>query len=105
MARDPELQRLVDEPNIRAFIHKYPRVLDHQDHALLATRFHPAAIDEHGHYNGSASGFVDWKTAGTQSGVHWIHHFGTKIIEFESDVVAHVETYRNEMVRRPDESC
>jgi hypothetical protein len=80
MARDPELQCWLMNRKFAALIHKYPRALDRQDHALLATLFHPDAIDEHGHYNGSASEPVDWMAAGAQPGVHWRYHCENKII-------------------------
>jgi hypothetical protein len=90
--RDPELQRLIDESAIRDLLAKYPRALDRQDNALLASLFHPDAIDDHGHYNGPATGFVEWMKRGARPGVHWTHHNGTQIIEMDGDV-AQVETY------------
>jgi ketosteroid isomerase-like protein len=91
-SRDPELQRLLDEAAIARLLALYPRALDRKDHALLASLFHPGAIDEHGVYNGSASGFVDFMREVSKPGVHWTHHNGTQIIEIEGDV-AHAETY------------
>jgi hypothetical protein len=46
--RDPEVQRLIDEPAIRRLLASYTRAIDRQDHDLLASLFHPDAIDEHG---------------------------------------------------------
>ncbi|MDO7843781.1 nuclear transport factor 2 family protein [Sphingomonas immobilis] len=90
--RDPEVQRLIDESAIRHLLALYPRALDRQDSALLASLFHPDAVDDHGHYNGPASGFVEWMKSGSRPGVHWTHHNGTQIIEIEGDV-AQTETY------------
>lgn len=90
--RDPELQRLIDESAIRHLLALYPRALDRQDRVLLASLFHPDAVDDHGHFNGPAAGFVDWIAAGSRPGVHWTHHNGTQIIEIEGDV-AQTETY------------
>jgi hypothetical protein len=63
MERDPEIQRVIDESKIRNLLDKYPRALDRQDHELLASLFHPRAIDEHGVYNGSASRYVNFMAA------------------------------------------
>lgn len=90
--RDPELQKLIDESAIRHLLANYPRALDRQDYALLASLFHPDAIDDHGYYNGPASGFVEWMRQGSRPGVHWTHHNRTQIIEIEGDV-ARAEIY------------
>lgn len=92
MERDPELQQVIDESKIRNLLDKYPRALDRQDHALLASLFHPDAIDDHGVYNGLASGFVDFMRGGGKPGQHWTHHNGTQIVEIDGDV-AECETY------------
>jgi hypothetical protein len=44
--RDPELQLLIDESKIRKLLELYPRALDRQDPELLASLFHPGAIDD-----------------------------------------------------------
>jgi ketosteroid isomerase-like protein len=92
MERDPELQRLIDESKIRNLLDKYPRALDRQDHELLASLYHPGAIDDHGVYNGSATGYVDFMRAQGKDGVYWTHHNGTQIVEIEGDI-AKCETY------------
>jgi hypothetical protein len=92
MERDPEIQQVIDESKIRNLLDKYPRALDRQDHELLASLFHPGAKDEHGVYNGSASGYVDFMAAQGKPGLHWMHHNGTQIIEIKGDI-AECETY------------
>lgn len=89
--RDPEVQKVIDESKIRYLLDCYPRALDRQDHALLASLFHDDAIDDHGVYNGSAAGFVDFMRKGSKE-VHWTHHNGTQIVEIDGDV-AQCETY------------
>jgi len=79
MERDPEIQQVIDELKIRNLLDKYPRALDRQDHELLASLFHPGAKDEHGVYNGSAAGYVDFMAAQGKPGLHWMHHNGTQI--------------------------
>ena len=55
MECDRELQRLIGEWKIRNLLDKYPRALDRQDHELLASLYHPGAIDDNGVYDGSAT--------------------------------------------------
>jgi ketosteroid isomerase-like protein len=85
------VQKVSDESKIRYLLDCYPRALDRQDHALLASLFHPDAIDDHGVYNGPAAGFVEFMRNGSKA-VHWTHHNGTQIVEIEGDV-AQCETY------------
>lgn len=98
--RDPELQRLIDESAIRNLLNSYPRALDRQDHQLLASLFHPDAIDDHGFCNGPAAKFVEFMQKGSVPGNHWMHHNGTQIIEIDGDV-AHTETYTLAFCRQP----
>jgi hypothetical protein len=97
---DPAVQRLIDESAIRYLLASYPRALDRQDHALLASLFHSDAIDEHGPYNGPASGFVEFMRSGGKAGQHWMHHNGTQLIDIDGDV-ALTETYTLAFVRQP----
>ena len=90
--RDPELQRLIDESQIRYLLDSYPRALDRQDSALLAALFHPGAIDDHGVFNGPAADYVEWIRERSKPGSHWMHHNGTMLIEIEGSV-ANTETY------------
>lgn len=90
--RDPELQRLIDESQIRRLLDSYPRALDRQDSALLASLFHPGAIDDHGVFNGPAADYVEWIRERSVAGDHWMHHNGTMLIEIEGDI-ANTETY------------
>jgi len=92
MERDPELQQVIDESKIRNLLDKYPRAIDRHDHALLASLYHPDAIEDHGVYNGTAAGYVDFMRARGRPGMHWTHHNGTQIIEIKGDI-AECETY------------
>jgi ketosteroid isomerase-like protein len=98
--RDPELQKLIDESAIRRLLAQYPHALDRQDHELLASLFHPDAIDDHGPYNGSAEGFVEFMKERGMSGHHWMHHNGTQLVDIQGDV-AFTETYTLAFFREP----
>ena len=54
-----DMQRLKDESAIRKVLGTYARAIDRQDYDLPGEVFHADAIDEHGFYNGSASGFAE----------------------------------------------
>ena len=99
-SRDPELQRLIDESAIRKLLDSYPRALDRQDHELHASLYHPDAIDDHGFYNGPATGYVAWIKAAAEAGRHWTHHNGTQLIDIDGEV-ARTETYCLALCRIP----
>lgn len=96
--RAPELQHLIDESQIRHLLNCYPRALDRQDSELLASLFHPDAIDDHGVFNGLAAEYVAWIRERSVPGNHWMHHNGTMLIEIEGDV-ANTETYTFALAR------
>jgi ketosteroid isomerase-like protein len=100
--RDPELQQLIDESAIRKLLASYPRALDRQDHELLASLFHPDAVDDHGAYNGPAAGFVEFMRAAGTPGSHWMHHNGTQIIDMQDEALAFAETYALAFYRPPE---
>lgn len=87
-----QLQRLIDESQIRRLLDSYPRALDRQDHELLASLYHPDAKEDHGVFNGSAAGYVDFIESHAVPGNYWMHHNGTMHIEIDGDV-ALTETY------------
>ena len=90
--RDPELQRLIDESQIRHLLNLYPRALDRQDAELHASLFHPGALDDHGVFNGAAADYVAWSRERAVPGDHWMHHNGTMLIEIDGNI-ANTETY------------
>jgi hypothetical protein len=92
MARDPELQRLLDESAIRDVLSRYGRGVDRNDHEVLLSMFWPGAIDEHGVYNGTIEEYVDWLKANHTPDESWMHHNTTQRIEIDGDQ-AFTETY------------
>jgi ketosteroid isomerase-like protein len=63
-ARDPEVQALVDKQAILEVLTRYCRGLDRGDAALIASAYHPDAVDDHGGKTfsgeGLAQGILDW---------------------------------------------
>jgi hypothetical protein len=88
-----ELQRLIDRQAILDTIHRYCRALDRHDDELLASVFHPDAIDNHGPWVGGREAFVRWANHECHEGLmaHQ-HHITTHRCELDGDV-AHTESY------------
>ncbi len=97
------LRRLIDRQEILDCIHRYCRGLDRHDDELLASAFHPDAIDNHGSWVGGRDEFVRWANHECHDGLlaHQ-HHVTTHNCEIDGDV-AHTETYVLFIHRRGDE--
>jgi SnoaL-like domain len=97
-----ELQRLIDRQAILDCIHRYCRALDRHDDELLASVFHPDAIDNHGPWVGRREEFVRWANHEVHDGLlSHQHHVTTHTCEIDGDV-AHAETYVLFVHRRGD---
>lgn len=98
--RDPAVQELIDESAIRKLLATYPRALDRHDTELLASIYHDDAVEDHGVFNGPATGYVEWMAARNVEGVHWMHNNTSQIIEIDGDT-ARAETYCLAFKRQP----
>lgn len=88
---DP-MERLLAKDAIRDCLFRYARGIDRADEAALRSAYWPDGTDQHGPYNGSASGFVDWAMKSLpyiDRGIHQIHNI---LIEFRPGGAA-VESY------------
>ncbi len=97
-----QLHELVAREAIRACLYRYCRGIDRVDEAALRSAYWPDGTDNHGPYQGSASGFIDWamKTLPhIERGIHQIHNI---LIEFREDGAA-VESYFSAFQRQPGE--
>jgi hypothetical protein len=86
------LEELIAREYIRDCIYRYCRGIDRSDEAMLRSAYWPDGTDNHGPYQGSAEGFIDWamKTLPhIDRGIHQIHNV---LIEFREGGAA-VETY------------
>jgi ketosteroid isomerase-like protein len=86
---------------IRDCLYRYCRGIDRADEAALRSAYWPDAVDNHGAYRGSASGFIDWalKTLPSiERGVHQIHNV---IIDYAGDA-ADAESYFTALQRQTD---
>lgn len=106
--RDPDrsaaLQRLLDRQDILDCVSRYARGLDRHDDAMVASAYHPDALDNHGDFTGSADAFIPW--ANELHAADWDahqHHLTNHVCEIDGDV-AHAETYCIGAFRRKDHS-
>jgi hypothetical protein len=94
---------LIARERIRDCLFRYCRGIDRTDEAMLRSAYWPDGTDNHGPYNGSAQGFIDWalRTLPTiERGIHQIHNV---LIEFR-DGGAAVESYFSAFQRQLDAS-
>lgn len=87
-----QLKTLLDKEAIRDCLFKYCRGIDRADEALLRSAYWPDGTDNHGPYQGSAMGFVDWAMKVLPYIERGIHQIQNILIEFDSDG-AWVESY------------
>jgi hypothetical protein len=93
---------LLDRRQIRDCVHRYSRGLDRHDDELLASAFHPDAIDNHGNWVGRLPEFVQWANHEVHDPyILHNHHVTTHTAEIDGDV-AHAETYVIFILRHSD---
>lgn len=101
MSSDAKIRELVDREAIRDCLYRYCRGIDRVDEAALRSAYWPDGTDQHGPYNGSASGLIDWalkSLAYAERNIHQIHNI---LIEFKPGG-ASVESYFSAFQRQPD---
>jgi ketosteroid isomerase-like protein len=88
------LQLVEDREAIRAVLYRYFRAVDAADWELMATCYHPDAVDEHGGiYTGDVPGLVQWCIDNVATAFSsWMHFGGQSTIEIDGDA-ASTETY------------
>lgn len=88
-----KVQYLLDRMEILDCVHRYARGLDRHDDDLLATVFHPDAIDNHGNWVGTRDEFVQWANHVCHNALHaHMHNITSHTCEIEGDT-AHTESY------------
>ena len=98
----PELRNMLDRQAILDCIHRYARGLDRHDDELVASAYHPDALDHHGDFTGRPDEFIPWANELHES--EWVahQHFITNhTVEIDGDV-AHAESYVIGALRRKD---
>jgi ketosteroid isomerase-like protein len=89
---DTALQVLLDKDAIRDVISRFCRGCDRRDAEMMASCYHPDAIDDHGIYVGLGTGFFEGNLEADEQLRALHHNLGQSIIEVEGDTAA-AETY------------
>lgn len=90
---EAKLQTLLDECDIHAVLMRYCRGVDRCDRALLASCYHPDAVDDHGTWCATGSTVAQHVFDLVKPGDAVAMHFaGNVLIEVEGDV-AYAESY------------
>ncbi len=102
--RDPEVQLLLDRMAIQDCVIRYSRGLDRHDDEMLATVYHPEALDHHGRFTGTREEFIPWvQGLHAQNWTCHMHFVTNHTVEIEGDT-AHSETYVFFTLNRKDGS-
>jgi hypothetical protein len=98
-----KLQYWIDRNEIRDVIMRYPRGLDRHDDEILASVYHPDAIDHHGRWVSNRDDFVQWANHvchNTEYRGH-THNMTSHTCHIDGDT-AHSETYAIWVLRHKD---
>ena len=99
---DSAVQQLLDREAIRECMFRYCRGIDRCDEQALRSAYWPDATDQHGPYQGSASGFIDWALQKLQACERAVHIISNLSITFHEPSAAAVESYFQALQREPD---
>jgi len=89
---EAKVQELLDRQAILDCLHRINRGIDRDDLDLVASCYHPDALDDHGFYVGSGPGMAEWAMAGHTESPSSQHHITNHLVELDGDE-AHAETY------------
>jgi hypothetical protein len=97
-----KLTELMDREAIRDCLYRYCRGIDRADEASLRGAYWPDAFDQHGAYNGPASGFIAFALEIFKTKPRNVHQVFNILIAFRGGAEARVESYFNALQRGPD---
>jgi hypothetical protein len=93
MARDPEVQALLDKQAIHEVVLRYCRGVDRVDRDLVRDCYWPEAVDEHGSFTGTRDEYLAWLFDRMLPRYSMTMHFvGNVLVEVDGDH-ATSETY------------
>ncbi|WP_180000855.1 nuclear transport factor 2 family protein [Acinetobacter sp. YH12255] len=81
-----KLQELLDREAIRDCLYRYCRGVDNADLNALNSAYWEDAIDCHGAYQGSATGFISTAMNSLKSAVVSIHQISNILIDYQPDL-------------------
>ena len=97
------LQRLEDKQAILDCVYRYCRGIDRHDDDIIASVFHPDAVDNHGSFLGGIPEFIRFANDGhAKTTLSHTHNITCHNVEIDGDV-AHGESYVIFALRLPDE--
>ena len=88
------LEEISAHLEIREVLYRYCRGIDRVDSDIIASIYHPGAIDNHGRFRGPGVEFAKWTTDAMKETTKGVgqHHITNVMIELDGDT-AHVESY------------
>lgn len=93
------LRRLLDRQAIVDCIHRYARGVDRDDPDLIATAYHPDAVEDHGAFIGGVDGLVPFLAAAHAPFDGYQRYVTNISVDIDGDD-AHAETYYLCLLRR-----
>jgi|JI10StandDraft_1071094.scaffolds.fasta_scaffold10175_9 ketosteroid isomerase-like protein len=99
---EERIARMLDKEDIREALLHYTRGIDRHDVSIMTKAYHADATDDHGEYNGTAAGFIEYANRVHSDGFFAHQHYvGNHTIELDGDT-ARTETYFLASLRRDD---
>ncbi|MEX2268308.1 MAG: nuclear transport factor 2 family protein [Acidimicrobiia bacterium] len=86
------LEGLVAQQEIRDVLIRYTRGIDRMDPELVRSTYWPGAYDDHGAFQGTVEGFIDWVQEVLAYFDTTMHFIGNQLVEVDGDT-AHAESY------------
>jgi ketosteroid isomerase-like protein len=98
------VQELADRQAILDCLYRYARGVDRDDIDLIASAYHPDALDDHGFFVGTGRGMAEWVFERHKDSPASQHHITNHVAEIVGDT-AHTETYFLAINRSPTGSA
>lgn len=96
------LRVMQDKLAISECVNRYCRSIDRHDSEMIASVFHPDAIDNHGDFLGTVGQFIEWVNTGHSAAAEaHMHNVTSHTSEIDGDT-AHAESYVIWVLRGPD---
>jgi hypothetical protein len=80
-----DIQRLIDQAEIRDVHLRYCRGVDRMDWALVRACYHPDGTDDHGGYKGGVDGFIAWVSPTLAKYQSTTHFTGNQLVDVQGD--------------------
>ena len=95
------LRGLLDRQAVVDCVHRYARGLDRADDELLASAYHPDAVEDHGAYVGGVDGLLSFLVMAHQRFDGYQRYVTNTTVDLDGDT-AHAESYYFCILRRDE---